>query len=43
MEIIDPIARLIFLWKLGGKDPAYVRADADVAYTAAELVDGLVP
>jgi acyl-CoA reductase-like NAD-dependent aldehyde dehydrogenase len=26
--------------KLGGKDPAYVRADADLAYTAAELVDG---
>lgn len=26
--------------QLGGKDPAYVRADADLAYTAAELVDG---
>ena len=26
--------------KLGGKDPAYVRSDADLAYTAAELVDG---
>jgi acyl-CoA reductase-like NAD-dependent aldehyde dehydrogenase len=26
--------------KLGGKDPAYVRQDADLAYTAAELVDG---
>jgi acyl-CoA reductase-like NAD-dependent aldehyde dehydrogenase len=26
--------------KLGGKDPAYVRQDADIAYTAAELVDG---
>jgi acyl-CoA reductase-like NAD-dependent aldehyde dehydrogenase len=26
--------------ELGGKDPAYVRADADLAYTAAELVDG---
>ena len=26
--------------KLGGKDPAYVRPDADLAYTAAELVDG---
>ena len=26
--------------KLGGKDPAYVRQDADPAYTAAELVDG---
>ncbi|KAF8269307.1 succinate semialdehyde dehydrogenase [Lactarius quietus] len=25
---------------LGGKDPAYVREDADLAYTAAELVDG---
>ena len=25
---------------MGGKDPAYVRADADLAYTAAELVDG---
>lgn len=26
--------------ELGGKDPAYVRADADVAYTVGELVDG---
>jgi len=26
--------------ELGGKDPAYVRADADIDYTAAELVDG---
>jgi hypothetical protein len=26
--------------KLGGKDPAYVRQDADIAYTAAELADG---
>ncbi|PCH34727.1 NAD-aldehyde dehydrogenase [Wolfiporia cocos MD-104 SS10] len=26
--------------ELGGKDPAYVRADADLEYTAAELVDG---
>jgi acyl-CoA reductase-like NAD-dependent aldehyde dehydrogenase len=26
--------------KLGGKDPAYVRSDADLDYTAAELVDG---
>jgi acyl-CoA reductase-like NAD-dependent aldehyde dehydrogenase len=26
--------------ELGGKDPAYVRQDADIAYTAAELVDG---
>ena len=26
--------------QLGGKDPAYVREDADVGYTAAELVDG---
>ncbi|KAG8746485.1 hypothetical protein FRC10_004925 [Ceratobasidium sp. 414] len=26
--------------QLGGKDPAYVRSDADVDYTAAELVDG---
>ncbi|KAG9126497.1 hypothetical protein FRC07_003203 [Ceratobasidium sp. 392] len=25
---------------LGGKDPAYVRSDADVDYTTAELVDG---
>ena len=29
-----------YLLKLGGKDPAYVRQDADLAYTAAELVDG---
>ncbi|KAK7036682.1 hypothetical protein VNI00_011347 [Paramarasmius palmivorus] len=26
--------------ELGGKDPAYVRPDADIDYTAAELVDG---
>ena len=26
--------------KLGGKDPAYVRPDADIDYTVAELVDG---
>jgi len=26
--------------KLGGKDPAYVRQDADITSTAAELVDG---
>ena len=26
--------------ELGGKDPAYVRADADVAYAAAEVADG---
>ncbi|KAH9064100.1 succinate semialdehyde dehydrogenase [Lactarius vividus] len=26
--------------ELGGKDPAYVRADADLAYTVAELADG---
>lgn len=26
--------------KLGGKDPAYVRSDADLAYTVSGLVDG---
>ena len=26
--------------ELGGKDPAYVRADADIAYAAAEIADG---
>ena len=26
--------------ELGGKDPAYVRADADLAFTAENLVDG---
>ncbi|KAI0338180.1 succinate semialdehyde dehydrogenase [Trametopsis cervina] len=26
--------------ELGGKDPAYVRPDADLVYTVAELVDG---
>lgn len=26
--------------ELGGKDPAYVREDADIAYTAEQLVDG---
>lgn len=29
-----------FSLQLGGKDPAYVRADADLKYTVAELVDG---
>lgn len=28
--------------ELGGKDPAYVRGDADLQYTAAELVDGML-
>lgn len=28
--------------ELGGKDPAYVRADVDVAWAAAEVVDGAV-
>jgi acyl-CoA reductase-like NAD-dependent aldehyde dehydrogenase len=31
---------LTFFLKLGGKDPAYVRPDADLDYTVAELVDG---
>lgn len=26
--------------QLGGKDPAYVRPDADLQYTVGELVDG---
>ena len=26
--------------KLGGKDPAYVRADADLPYAIEQLVDG---
>jgi len=26
--------------ELGGKDPAYVRADADVEYSAVEIADG---
>ncbi|KAF7289958.1 Succinate semialdehyde dehydrogenase [Mycena indigotica] len=26
--------------ELGGKDPAYIRADADLEYTVAEIVDG---
>jgi len=26
--------------QLGGKDPAYVREDADVDFTVPELVDG---
>ncbi|KAG6831451.1 hypothetical protein H0H92_010360 [Tricholoma furcatifolium] len=29
--------------ELGGKDPAYVREDADLAYTVPELVDGTHP
>jgi acyl-CoA reductase-like NAD-dependent aldehyde dehydrogenase len=28
--------------QLGGKDPAYVRADANLEYTVAELVDGML-
>ncbi|KAL4965304.1 aldehyde dehydrogenase family protein [Aspergillus stella-maris] len=28
--------------ELGGNDPAYVRPDADLAYTAAQIVDGAV-
>ncbi|KAL4932342.1 aldehyde dehydrogenase family protein [Aspergillus undulatus] len=28
--------------ELGGNDPAYVRRDADLAYTAAQVVDGAV-
>lgn len=28
--------------ELGGKDPAYVRADADLTWTAANIVDGAV-
>ncbi|CEL02316.1 Putative Aldehyde dehydrogenase [Aspergillus calidoustus] len=28
--------------ELGGNDPAYVRADADLAYTAGQVVDGAV-
>ncbi|KAI0919779.1 hypothetical protein AcW1_003056 [Taiwanofungus camphoratus] len=28
--------------ELGGKDPAYVRSDADLDYTVAELVDGAI-
>lgn len=28
--------------ELGGNDPAYVRADVDVAHVAAQLVDGAV-
>jgi acyl-CoA reductase-like NAD-dependent aldehyde dehydrogenase len=28
--------------ELGGKDPAYVRPDADLAWTAANIVDGAV-
>lgn len=27
--------------ELGGKDPAYVRADADLVYTVEQLVDGV--
>jgi len=41
-EILDPkiCISLKNSIKLGGKDPAYVRPDADLDYTAAELVDG---
>ncbi len=29
-----------FRGQLGGKDPAYIRSDADLEYTVNELVDG---
>lgn len=28
--------------ELGGKDPAYVRSDADIKYSATEIADGAV-
>jgi acyl-CoA reductase-like NAD-dependent aldehyde dehydrogenase len=31
---------MLTFFQLGGKDPAYVRPDADLDYTVAELVDG---
>jgi len=31
---------LLTLLQLGGKDPAYVREDADLDYTVPELVEG---
>ena len=37
---MDPQRMNVVRPKLGGKDPAYVRSDADLAYTVAELVDG---
>ncbi len=42
-EVYRAVARNNFIgvgMELGGKDPAYVRADAPVAKTAANLVDG---
>jgi hypothetical protein len=33
--------QLIGVSQLGGKDAAYVREDADIDYTVAELIDGL--
>ena len=41
MRTIHPHRLAEHVLQLGGKHPAYVRSDADLDYTAAELVDGL--
>lgn len=40
-EVSDKVAVRVGL-ELGGKDPAYVRADVDVAWAAEEIVDGAI-
>ena len=39
--VSDKVAVKVGL-ELGGKDPAYVRSDVDVAWAAAEIVDGAI-
>lgn len=38
--VLPPTEFIMSHFQLGGKDPAYVRADADFDYTVSELVDG---
>lgn len=40
MDISPAIDESQLYKQLGGKDPAYVRADANIDFTVGELVDG---
>ncbi|KAB2574461.1 Lactaldehyde dehydrogenase [Lasiodiplodia theobromae] len=44
MSLREAVAKRLvpIVFELGGNDPAYVRADADLAWVAAQLVDGAV-